>query len=782
MDTLGSVQSDGSSNSISCDDAFMLWFVPAFSHIVDLLEHIPGWSLHNRPLLSRVGAHGFSARWTERDSQRRKVLSVSESLVFRLKGRENIWWAADDIDGLNLQFGRGFAGPGSIVIPGDAPGVDTVSRRHFRFSRVRGAYWVEDLGSENLTVVLHRSHDGRVSERIAFSATETSLPCEVRAGDLTVQIRREAVQQNALEETSHYLRSGPETLHTTIVGTSVSPYGRTELRWAAAVNEISTLIRRETDPELRVAGAAELVRKYFRAARAVILPNIDADGISSALSHCGFSGWTDELAKSLRERLQQTSASGSLLRIDMPGNAVVVWTTAIPSAPNNLCLAAVDFAGDSLIAAALEKADRLVDITLKFILLFADTEKEVARSHETVRGLTNVQLSDSVKAHCSETGFCYHSQASRELLRVLELVGTRLFQGERLPLPVVLLQGERGAGKTKLASLLRKLSARASAPLVEQNCATIPHELAESILFGHKKGAFTHATADRPGLFETARGGILFLDEIGDLPRDLQPKLLTVLETGKYRPIGETSERTTNCYIVTASNKDLQRLCRDGAFREDLYDRIATVRIEVPPLRERRDDIPHLARTFLAAMNHGQPPQHAKQLSKNLLSQLSNAAWPGNARQLRSVIENIYLFSPTEKQVIDLEDVPSPMQAELRAAIGATEVDTPVAVADYFSLTRDLRWNVARFEREYLIRLFVLNKGKKGKTIAAAGMNHNVFYDRLKAWRKWIEDARDEDQDEIARLRDLAGEYWDRLWIATDDDKNPADSCRPNLS
>ena len=232
------------------------------------------------------------------------------------------------------------------------------------------------------------------------------------------------------------------------------------------------------------------------------------------------------------------------------------------------------------------------------------------------------------------------SEAREELRgesRAMQIVRQRIRDYGRAE-ATVLIGGETGTGKELAARALHAASPRAAGPFVAINCAALPPELVESELFGSLRGAFTGAIHTRPGLFDAARGGTLLLDEIGELPRSVQAKLLRVLEAGSYRPLGAVREKQAEARVLAATNRDLARLCASGEFRLDLYYRVAVLRIDLPPLRERRADIPGLVQHFIARA--GRPPQA---IAPEAMARLLAHGWPGNVRELRSVVERMLL-------------------------------------------------------------------------------------------------------------------------------------------
>jgi len=223
----------------------------------------------------------------------------------------------------------------------------------------------------------------------------------------------------------------------------------------------------------------------------------------------------------------------------------------------------------------------------------------------------------------------------------------------------ILIQGETGTGKELVAKALHECGPRKGKPFLAENCAAVPADLLESELFGHKKGSFTGAIADRPGHFVAADGGTVFLDEIGDMPLAMQSKLLRVLQEGEVRPVGSNKVVHVNVRIVAASNKDLRGMCRAGTFREDLYFRLAVITIQLPPLRERKGDVRHLVRFFLERMKSELGRE--AHVTDEALALLERWRWPGNVRELENEIRRAVALSSSSSLG------PSDLSATLRA-------------------------------------------------------------------------------------------------------------------
>jgi DNA-binding NtrC family response regulator len=236
----------------------------------------------------------------------------------------------------------------------------------------------------------------------------------------------------------------------------------------------------------------------------------------------------------------------------------------------------------------------------------------------------------------------------------------------------VLIFGETGTGKELVAHEIHRRSGRREGPLVRVNCASIPRELFESEFFGHARGSFTGAVKDRAGRFETAEGGTIFLDEVGEIPMEVQSKLLRVLQEKRYERVGEDRTRRADARIVAATNRHLKQAAAAGKFREDLYYRLNVFPIGVPPLRERMDDVPVLARHFVELsardLKCAQP-----RLTRAAVARLQNYDWPGNVRELRNVIERAVILARGGALDFDLPAAhpPAPVRSQVRAA------DTP---------------------------------------------------------------------------------------------------------
>jgi DNA-binding NtrC family response regulator len=281
----------------------------------------------------------------------------------------------------------------------------------------------------------------------------------------------------------------------------------------------------------------------------------------------------------------------------------------------------------------------------------------------------------------------------------------------------VLINGENGTGKELVADALHQLSARARGPFVKINCAAIPSELIESELFGYKRGAFTGAVNDKVGLFEQASGGTLLLDEIGEMPYQLQAKLLRVLQERHARPLGGHRTVELNFRLLTSTNADLQQAISQGRFREDLYFRINTISITIPPLRERPEDIPVLAEHFREkfATTYGKPVNAIRQDAHHALLRHS---WRGNVRELEHAIERAVIVC--QKPEIGASDLPETVTSQRN---DPRDVSLDLGVA-----------TLAEVERAAIVRTLEHTKGNKRAAAAILGVYRPVLYSKLRKY------------------------------------------------
>ncbi len=275
----------------------------------------------------------------------------------------------------------------------------------------------------------------------------------------------------------------------------------------------------------------------------------------------------------------------------------------------------------------------------------------------------------------------------------------------------VLIEGETGTGKELVAQAIHRESLRKHGPFVPINCASIPGGLLESELFGHARGAFTGAQEKKQGLFVAADGGTLFLDEIGEMPPALQAKLLRAIQERRVRPVGSTNDITFDVRIVSATNRDLRTAASEGDFREDIFYRLATFQIQLPPLRQRREDIPLLVEAFLA--------QHAARgrdifFSSEVLRALVDYSWPGNVRELQSLVERcIYIC---EGETVQLDDLPEAMRQQIRPA-------------NHYALPEDKK--LEEVELDYIRHILDRCDGNRVKAAEILGINRKTIQRKL---------------------------------------------------
>jgi DNA-binding NtrC family response regulator len=281
----------------------------------------------------------------------------------------------------------------------------------------------------------------------------------------------------------------------------------------------------------------------------------------------------------------------------------------------------------------------------------------------------------------------------------------------------VLIEGESGTGKELVAAAIHRISSRAKRPFIPVNCSAIPQDLLESEFFGHVRGAFSGAIADALGLFRGADEGTIFLDEIAELTPALQVKLLRVLQEMQVRPVGSTKAYPVDVRVIAATNRDLERAMTDGSFRQDLFYRLNVVRVLLPPLRDRRDDIPALISHFLRRFNR-RFHRDVRGIAPEALAALSAYTFPGNVRELENLVERA--FAMGAKDQLTLADLPTLARTPATAAAPVTSVETIPTLADV--------------ERELILKSLALLKDDKEAAARALGISRRTIYRRLKEY------------------------------------------------
>ena len=287
----------------------------------------------------------------------------------------------------------------------------------------------------------------------------------------------------------------------------------------------------------------------------------------------------------------------------------------------------------------------------------------------------------------------------------------------------VLLEGESGTGKELFARALHEASPRARAPLVVVECASLTENLFESELFGHERGAFTGANVSRIGLVESASGGTLFLDELGDIPLTMQVKLLRLLESGTYRRVGSTELRSTDVRIVSATHRDLRSMVANGTFREDLYYRLSTFPIQLPPLRQRVEDIPLLATALLSRVS----PQRHMSISETALAYLSTYTFPGNVRELRNIMERAALLS--DGTVIERAHVERSISTESKSNLPLRHFSQKTEVSE---TSQQPGRSLQEVERDELLRQLEYHQGNRTELARKLGISERTLYRKLR--------------------------------------------------
>jgi len=342
-----------------------------------------------------------------------------------------------------------------------------------------------------------------------------------------------------------------------------------------------------------------------------------------------------------------------------------------------------------------------------------DDSGNVVGAVETFRDLSLIkELHKEISRQYSFQDILGRSKAMLDLFQILPDIS----QSDA----TVLIEGESGTGKELFAAAIHNLSSREKQALIKVNCAALPETLLESELFGYKKGAFTDAKRDKPGRFRQAHGGTIFLDEIGDMSKGTQVKLLRVLEQKEYEPLGSTKTEKVDVRIIAATNRDLMEMMHRREFREDLFFRLNVIRLRIPPLRERREDIPLLLDHFIERINLKQSKQ-IKKLSRSALKILLNYNFPGNVRELENIIEHAIILA----KGIEIQP------RNLPSYLSSKQIEPPVRTK--ISEEQDLAV-LEKVERDLIASALERNGGNTAAAAKELGIHRTTLWRKMKRY------------------------------------------------
>ena len=460
------------------------------------------------------------------------------------------------------------------------------------------------------------------------------------------------------------------------------------------------------------------------------------DSLSDLLGSAGLNVQTFASAREFLASPRPDAVSCLVLDVQLPGLSGLDLQQELAKLDVQIPVIFITGHGDIPMTVRAMKAGAIEFLTKPFrdedLLNAVEQAINHSRHMEQLKNKPAEQKSYSKDRLHSEVGFSEIVGQSALLRRVLEEVETVAPTGS-----TVLVYGETGTGKELIARAIHNISGRSNRPFVKLNCAAIPSGLLESELFGHEKGAFTGAVAQKIGRFELAHGGTLFLDEIGDIPLELQPKLLRVLQEQEFERLGSTRTTHVNVRIVAATNRDLAQMTRAKQFREDLYFRLNVFPIHLPPLRERTGDIPLLVRHYVDRYSQ-RMNKRVETIPPEALAALSSYPWPGNIRELQNFIERSVIL--TSGNV-------------LRVQAKELQLDSPVAASTGGTLEE--------IEREHILQALRKTDGVIGGRFGAAfrlGLKRTTLLSRMQRFgisgeRKYVAVTPDEMAKSAPRLK-----------------------------
>ena len=428
--------------------------------------------------------------------------------------------------------------------------------------------------------------------------------------------------------------------------------------------------------------------------------------VKKILEMYGFSTLTISNPRNVLEIIQAQDFNAILLDVRMPGlNGIELFQIIQKNSP---LTPVIIVSGQSSIDIAV---DFIKNGAYDFLEKPIDAERLLVTLNNAIKKKELVLEKDAIYSELLENNrIIGESRETNELLKQIEKVASTNAK--------VLITGETGVGKELVAWSIHHNCDRRSANYIKVNCAAIPSELLESELFGHTKGSFTNAHEDKIGKFEAANGGTLFLDEIGDMDSRLQSKILRVLEDNEIEKVGSNQPKKVDVRIITATNKNINALVENGTFREDLYHRINVVRINVPPLRERKNDILPLVYHFIKQFSESYNKK-VKSISRQGESILKNLHWPGNVRELKNVVEKLVIFTSSEE--ISGE--------QILHVIESSES------LDFDDEIKDLKAARSDFEKDYILKALEQHDWKIVETADSLGIDRTNLFKKMRKYR-----------------------------------------------
>ncbi len=429
--------------------------------------------------------------------------------------------------------------------------------------------------------------------------------------------------------------------------------------------------------------------------------------LASILKMKGFTTIEAKDGKEALEQIEKSSIDVILLDLMMPGISGIEVFETLQESNQTIPVIIITAYGSISTAVDLIKkgAYDFIEKPLDAEKILVTIKNAVEKSRLT---LENMQLRQNLAERYKMVG---KSPATQHIFQQIELLAPKD--------TTVLITGETGTGKELVARSLHNLSPRIAKPFVKVNCTAIPSELVESELFGHRKGAFTSAVNDKPGKFQAADGGTIFLDEIGELSTQLQAKLLQVLEEKSFTPVGDVEEHHIDARLIAATNRDINKEVKEKRFREDLFYRLNTVQIHIPPLRERMEDIPELVNYYLDQLCE-ELKLSSKKLANGAMSAFLNQSWPGNVRELKHKLEEMLIYH--DGDTIDAAYAHHWLNEE-------KTTETSSDIQQNTSL-RDARYD---FERDYIHKALITNSWNISATANYLGIERTNLYRKMKA-------------------------------------------------